>query len=145
MIKSLDDAKKDKKFTFKYKGVKYTLDLYKELSINTNLLNDSLKNSPSSYAFLCLVRDDYLKQKETLEREKELAYAQIWIYYKDMYPKWTNELTTQKAITSPKYQSISQELEEINLAYNTICSICKSFESRERILQTLSANLRKQS
>ena len=40
MIKSLDDAKKDKKFTFKYKGVKYTLDLYKELSINTNLLND---------------------------------------------------------------------------------------------------------
>lgn len=141
----LNDIKKHVSVTFEYDGEQYTLDISKELSINTNLLNDSLKNSPSSYAFLCLVRDTYLKKKETLERERDLSYAQIWIYFKEAYPKWNNEFTNQKTISSSKYQSICKELESITYIYDTISSICKAFESRERILQTLSANLRKQS
>lgn len=144
-IKSLNEAKKNLRFSFEYQGAKYDLDLSKELSIDENLLNTHLIDSPSNYAFLCLVRNHYLNLKEKLEREKETVYASIWYYYKDLYPKWVNEMVTQKTIANTKYQNISEKLEEINFTYNTISSICKAFESREKILQTLSANLRKQS
>ena len=59
---------KDDTISVKYKGKIITINITKELAIDENILNNQLKNTPSSYAFLCLLRDRYIKRRDLLER-----------------------------------------------------------------------------
>ena len=123
----------------KYKGKTLIINISEELSINENIINSQLKNIPSNYAFLCSIRDDYI-----LEREKDFAYSEAWLFYKTSDNKMNNDTVSHKALTNRKYRSIEDKyLKAVDKA-NRLISICKAYESRERIIQTISANLRKQ-
>lgn len=128
----------------KYNGKNYTIDITKELSITTSAINNDLIQAPSNYAFLCLIRDKYIHDRDKLERDKDIAYAEAWVYYKESTtPPPSNDLTDQKASINSKYTSIYERyLKSCNKA-NQLISICKAYESREKIMQTLSANIRK--
>lgn len=63
---------RDDIISVKYKGKIVTINITKELSIDENIINSQLKNIPSSYAFLCLLRDNLIKKRDALEREKTL-------------------------------------------------------------------------
>lgn len=68
---------RDDVISVKYKGKLVTINITKELSIDENIINSQLKNIPSSYAFLCLLRDNLIKKRDTLEREKTLLIAKL--------------------------------------------------------------------
>ncbi len=134
----------DDEITVSYRGKIYTINITQELAIDENILNQQLKNIPSNYAFLCLLRDKSIKQRDKLERDKELAYAKAWVYYKESDSRVSNELATNKALTNNSYREIeARYLKALDKA-NRLISICKAYESRERILQTISANTRRQ-
>lgn len=136
---------RDDIISVKYKGKIVTINITKELSIDENIINSQLKNIPSSYAFLCLLRDNLIKKRDTLEREKNIAYSKAWLFYKESDNRLNNDTANHKATVNPKYLSIEERYLKAVHKANKLISICRAYESRERIIQTLSANIRKQS
>lgn len=136
---------RDDIISVKYKGKIVTINITKELSIDENIINSQLKNIPSSYAFLCLLRDNLIKKRDTLEREKNIAYSKAWLFYKESDNRLNNDTANHKAVVNPKYLSIEERYLKAVHKANKLISICRAYESRERIIQTLSANIRKQS
>lgn len=135
---------RDDVISVKYKGKLVTINITKELSIDENIINSQLKNVPSSYAFLCLLRDNLIKKRDTLEREKNIAYSKAWLFYKESDNRLNNDTANHKAMVNPKYLSIEERYLKAVHKANKLISICRAYESRERIIQTLSANIRKQ-
>lgn len=135
---------RDDIISVKYKGKIVTINITKELSIDENIINSQLKNIPSSYAFLCLLRDNLIKKRDTLEREKNIAYSKAWLFYKESDNRLNNDTANHKAMVNPKYLSIEERYLKAVHKANKLISICRAYESRERIIQTLSANIRKQ-
>lgn len=132
-----------KKLRVKFEGNIITIDIAKELSINENIINSQLRESPTSYYILCSLRDKYIKERDALAREKDEAYSQAWIYYKDANERWNNDYVSHKANLNKKYASICERhLKAVEKA-NKFISICRAYESRENILRTINANLRK--
>jgi len=113
------------------------------LSIDQNLLDSSLKDSPSSYYFICTLRDYYISKRDKLAKEKDQAYSTAWTYYKDTNERWNNDYVTHKANQNHKYISLYDKYIKVCEKTNMLISLCKAFESRENILRTLSANQRK--
>lgn len=129
----------------KLHGKSITIDLAKELSINENLIDSQLRSSPSNYFIFAQLRDKYIRKRDDLAREKEEAYSKAWLFYKDSNDRLNNEYVSHKANTTPKYMSICKRYNRVVEKTNLYISICKAYESRENILRTISANLRKQS
>lgn len=128
----------------KYQGKDLVIDIQKELSINPNKLDSQLRDIPSSYYIFCNLRDKYIRKRDELARQKEEAYSNAWTYYKDSNPNWNNDYVSNKANTNNKYVSLcNRYLKAAERAANFI-SICKAYESKENILRTMSANLRRQ-
>ena len=136
---------RDDIISVKYKGKIVTINITKELSIDENIINSQLKNIPSSYAFLCLLRDNLIKKRDALEREKNIAYSKAWLFYKESDNRLNNDTANHKAMVNPKYLSVEERYLKAVYKSNKLISICRAYESRERIIQTLSANIRKQS
>lgn len=127
----------------KFQGRTLKIDLQKELSISENLINSQLKSSPSSYYVFCALRDKYIKQRDSLEREKDITYSELWLYFKNSNERWNNEYVTHKVNSSKKYCSVYKRyLKAVDKA-NQFIAICKAYENREAILRSLNANLRK--
>ena len=127
----------------KIDGQEIIIDISKELSIDENLINSQLRDSPSSYYLLCRVRDKYIKLRDSLEREKDIAYSKVWTYLKDSNERWNNEYVSHKANTNNKYVSLYDKYLKACDKANLYISICKAYEDRTNILRTLNANLRK--
>lgn len=135
---------KDDTLNIVYKGKKVTINITKELSIEDAIINSQLKNQPSNYLFLCLLRDKAIKRRDILEKEKDQAYSEAWLFYKNSDSRLNNDTVSHKALTNKKYKSIEKKYLKSADKANKLISICRAYESRERIIQTLAANLRKQ-
>ena len=131
------------KLKVKFQGKDLEIDLNKELKINEDIINSQLCDSPSSYYVLCSLRDKYIKERNALEREKDEAYSQLWVYYKDANERWNNDYVTNKVISSKKYSSIYDRYLKAEARASQFISLCKAYESRTDILRTINANLRR--
>lgn len=140
---SIKDIKSDK-LKVRYNGKVIEIDVTKELSINENIINSQLKESPSSYAFLCMLRNKYIKERDELEREKNIAYSEAWLYYKSSDSRMNNDTADHKANTNKKYISLCERHQKIASKAEDLISICRAYENRENILRTISANIRKE-
>lgn len=128
----------------KYHGKKIKIDITKELTINESVLNSQLRECPSNYAFLCSLRDKAIKVRDKAEKDKDRKFSELWIFFKGSDSKMTNDTATHRAINSKKYQDAEDAFLKASYEASKLISICRAYESRERILQTLSANLRKE-
>lgn len=128
----------------RYQGKIIRINITKELSINESIINSQLKDSPSSYAFLCMLKNKYIKERDKLDREKEIAYSEAWLYYKSSDSKMNNDTANHKANTNKKYIFIYNKWQKISNIAENLISICRAYENRENILRTISANLRKE-
>lgn len=136
---------KSKPLEIKYAGKKYSIDIDQELLIDDSLVNSQIADVPRNYAFLCLLRDKYVNRRNVLEAQMNNAFSQAWIYYKESDSRMNNELATHKASTNKKYLSLKNKYLKASDKANVFISLCKAYETRERMIQTLSSNLRKQS
>ena len=79
-----------------------------------------------------------------MEKEKDIAYSKAWLFYKESDSRLNNDTVSHKALTNNIYITLEKQFLKISDKANRLISICKAYEARERILQTLAANLRKQ-
>lgn len=128
----------------RYNGKIITIDIQKELAIDRNKLESQLKEVPSSYYILCSVRNYYIRKRDSLARERDEAYSKAWTFLKDANPSWNNDYVSHKANTNHKYVSLSNRYLKAAEKASMIIDLCKAYESKEGILRTISANLRRQ-
>lgn len=131
------------KLKVKFQGKDLEIDLNKELSINEDIINSQLMDSPTSYYVLSSLKDKYIKERNSLAREKEVAYSELWIYFKDSNEKWNNDYVNNKVLSSKKYCSICERYMKAEAKANQFISLCKAYETRTDILRTINANLRR--
>ena len=89
------------------------------------------------------LRDKYIKERDALAREKDEAYSAAWVYIKDSNERFNNDYVSHKANINPKYKSLYQRYLKAVEKSNKFIAICRAYESRENILRTINANLRK--
>lgn len=128
----------------KYQGQEIVIDIQGELQINRNKLESQLKDIPSSYFILCSIRNAYIRKRDMLARERDEAYSKAWTFLKDSNPSWNNDYVSNKANCNHKYISLSNKYLKAAEKASLLIDLCKAYESREGILRTISANLRKQ-
>ena len=128
----------------KYQGKVITVDIQKELTIDRNKLESQLSDIPSSYFILCSVRNNYIKRRGSLARERDEAYSRAWTFLKDANPSWNNDYVSHKANANHKYVSLSNKYLKATEKASMLIDLCKAYESKEGILRTISANQRRQ-
>lgn len=135
---------KDDIFRVKYKGQIHEINLTRELSLDESVINSQLRELPSNYLFLCLLRDQAIKTRDKYECMMNEALDRAWLFFKDADSRMNNETVLKRASTSNKYLSYKSKYLKAAAKAAKLISICKAYETRERIIQTLAANLRKQ-
>ena len=128
----------------KYQGKVITIDIQKELTIDRNKLESQLSDIPSSYFILCSVRNNHIKRRDALARERAEAYSRAWTFLKDANPSWNNDYVSHKANANHKYVSLSNKYLKAAEKASMLIDLCKAYESKEGILRTISANQRRQ-
>lgn len=144
-ISNLKIALKGYKLTINFNGKKLDVDLQKELGISESLISSQLCSQPSNYALLCMIKSEAIGKRDLSEKEKDLAFSKAYINIKESNSRITNELATHKANASAKYQLAYEKYLKAKEKAETLISVCRAFEQRAQLLQTISSNLRKES
>lgn len=131
-------------------GKSYTIDMRKELEISESTVTQALKNQPTHYAFLSTIHKRALVIKREKERNLDRTYSSLYSKYKSdydpvKYPRGlNNDLVAAKVEKNLKYLKAKKELESILSQVEILESYVRAFEQRSSLIQTLSANMRKE-
>jgi hypothetical protein len=132
-----------------YNGKRYRFNLYEELQVKETNINRELKSHASSYSFLTQLRSYLIEEYDLLEAAKTRTYNQLYKRYKGEKSDITNrvnsdDLAKAKAEAHKDYKLAIHRWLKAKLHKNIIDNACKAFESRAFLIQTLSANIRKE-
>jgi hypothetical protein len=135
--------------TIKHDGETFKFNLAEELSINPNKINSQIKEQPSYYGWLLLLRNRLMVHKKDLERQVDKVYSKEYLKYSDKVNPKTNrpfsdKACIQKALASDDYNDIKKKFLNAEKNYNDINSCVIAFEQRATLIQTLAANQRKE-
>lgn len=123
--------------------------LYDELKVSEALLNIEIKQQPRIYGFLLILRVKLARMVDDLEVTREKVYAQIHSMYKDQIDENTQRPYNDdraKYLTR-KHKKFLKSAEQYNMAkenFGVINACVKAFEQRADLIQSLSANVRKE-
>lgn len=148
-IKKYASASKLMDISVKYGDEKFNFNLFEELVIDENKINNELKEQPSSYGFLLLLHKKLLRIKDDLEIQKDKTWASAYIKAKNQTDKKTgrpvaNELAKEMATANKKFNLVALELNKAKEIAELVGSCCRSFEQRGHLVQSIAANLRKE-
>lgn len=133
----------------KYQGEVFRFNLYEELIINEEKLNSEIKDQPSYYGFMGLLLVKLQKQMDDAEAELSKKESRLFIEYKtEINPNTSRENSTDLAEALVKddddYQKQLKVLNKIKESVGVMRQCLKSFDQRSHLLQSLSANRRKE-
>lgn len=134
----------------KYNDETFRFNLNDELSINIDKINSELTEQPSYYSFLTLLQSKLIVFKEDCEREVDKIYAKKYSRLCEKINPNTNRIYSDKlakelAIASEEYQKAFKKMLSAKNDVGIIQACVKGFDQRFSLIQTLSANLRKES
>lgn len=134
--------------------IKYNEEIIKfnladELAIDENRINQELQEQPSYYGFLTLllvklnrVKDD---KKASLERlESELFIENKSNIDTNTNRPYSNDLAMAEVKTDNKYKIALKNLHKAEENWGLIKSCVNSFDQRAYLMQSISANVRKE-
>lgn len=132
----------------KYKDENINFNLVDELKIDEFKINQEITEQPSYYGFLSLLA---VKLKRTLADNKaklEKHKGTLFVEYKSEYDPLTNKPYSNDYIESliiknSEYQQYLKAYNKAEEEYGIISSAVESFQQRATLLQSLSANIRK--
>ena len=123
-------------------GKPYSFNLDIQLKIEEEKMVTHLKEQPRSYAFLCMLRNkvkiEIKKKAKDLERKRAARYNQL-AETMEKVTDINNKLKSNRLFK--EMQDVIDDLDEIKSVLDIAVD---SFNQRKDILQTLSANLRKE-
>ncbi len=128
---------------------KFRFNLFREVKISEGQVQKEILSQPSSYGFLTLLQTDLLKILSEKKIEEKRAYASAYIKYKSQRSEETgrpnsDDVAKNKAELDKRYIEKQKEVIETQFNLNRITACVRAFEQRKDMLQTLSANNRKE-
>lgn len=127
----------------------YKFNLYEELKVDEELINEEIESQPRIYSFLSLIYDklDYIVKLERLQLEKH--GEKILDNYKGKINPNTGRAYSKEYLSgvlskNNGYLIKSKKLIKLELQRNNIKTCLISFQQRKDLIQTLSANRRKE-
>lgn len=125
-----------------------TFNLFEEVVVDENKINQEIKNQPSVYAYLNMLYKKLIRVAKSREKEMEKRYANLFVKYKNTLDPLTNrpynnDIAEERVKKNTIYQKLEREF--LDAEHNaSILEVCvKAFEQRYSLIQTLSANIRK--
>jgi len=123
------------------------IDIHKELRILEEGLEDNLKQQPLSYGFLSMVYQEATKTLKEYKLEVEGFYCELYNKHKNAVvggKYLTKEGVEAKIKLTPKYKLMCKKLIQLETNKGRLEDLKRSLEQRKDIMQTLSANRRKE-
>jgi len=135
--------------SIRYGNEKFHFNLFEETKIDENKINYEIKIQPSIYGFLGMLHKKLFRIAKDKKVEMEKIYAKLYVRFKKqidpetqrLYPK---ETAQYRATKNSEYQNKIKEYHDAEEKANIIEICTKSFEQRSNLIQTLSANIRKE-
>lgn len=130
-----------------YKGKDYKFNMFEELAIKEINLDKDIKEHPSSYFFLRTLRTNLEALKKQLEANRKRVYNKAYKLAKAKTGAngrpMTDDLCKAVAESSDLYKAATKEAIEAERNWGMINDAVIAFEEKKALIQTLSANLRK--
>ena len=133
----------------KYGTEKIKFNLYEELVVSEDRINTELKEQPATFGFLSLLHKKLNRIKDDLEAEKDKIWGEIYLEAKSQRDEntgrpYANDSAKELANSSPKVHDIILKLNKAKEQAEIIGACVRSFEQRSHLVQSLSANLRRE-
>lgn len=133
--------------TIKYGEEKFNFNLYEETKINQDKITKEAIDQPSSYAFLALLQKRLDKKIADIETSCKRRYAEVYTNLKRVINEDTgrpnaDEYCKEKTLLDPQYQELEDKLNKVRGDLGIIEACVKTFEQRQFLIQTISANTR---
>lgn len=137
------------KYDITYGGKRYRFNLFEELQVRDKSINSELKSSPSSYSFLTQLRSHIIYELDLLEAAKVRTLNRLYKRYKGEKSKSTgrpnsDDLAWALAEASKEYKEAVHKYLKMKFDKSQLDNAVKGFETRAFLIQTLSANIRKE-
>jgi len=133
-------------------GDTVSFNLHRETRINRNNLDQELEEHPAKYSYALTILaaiDSKLEEMDTKRKNieaklsEEFATSKESSYYKKAQKFPAAKLIDNLVRNHKKYRSIQEEYADLRTNRAKINALCRGLEEKSRMLQTLSANLRK--
>lgn len=133
----------------KFNKESFKFNLFEELKIDEGTINSEIMEQPTYYAFLAVLAVKLNKRALDLEKELNKIYADYYVTYKgEIDPNtsrpYNNDMAEALATTEPEYQEVLEKYNTAVYNKNLIETCSKAFEQRASLLQSLSANVRRE-
>jgi hypothetical protein len=133
----------------KYKSEIFKFNLYDELIINEDKINTEIKEQPSYYGFIGLLLVKLQRQKDDIEAELNKVDAKLFIKYKTNINLSTNrenskDLAEALVKDDRTYQDQLTRFNKVKESVGIIQQCLRAFDQRSHLLQSLSANRRRE-
>jgi hypothetical protein len=130
-----------------YGEEKVAFNLYEELKISPEKINDELMRQPGYYGFLLLLHKKLLTEFERAKTKRNKTWGKLYLKAKEMKSTATGRLFTDdmaKAYVEkhPEFLDITEACIVAKDNADTIYSCVKAFEQRKDLIQSISSNLR---
>ena len=132
----------------KYKDENINFNLIDELRIDEFKINQEITEQPSYYGFLSLLavklKRTLADNKAKLEKHKGTLFTDLKGEYDPLTNKpFSNDYIDAMIVKDSEYQSYLKAYNKADEEYGIISSAVESFQQRATLLQSLSANIRK--
>lgn len=127
----------------------YEFSLFEELQINESIIAKEIKEQPTSYAFLAMLQTKLSEKWSMAKVNEEKVYNELYLRYKKKINTQTNrpnsdDVAKAEVGRNPIYLKAQEKTIKLSKQFGTIANCVRSFEQRSSLLQTLSANKRKE-
>lgn len=128
---------------------KIKFNLFEELVIDENKINEEITEQPSYFGYLSLLLNRLERVRDDKKAELTKVYSSLFIQYKgdtddNTNRPLSNDLAEAKVYTSTKYQKAMTNYNTAVENHGTIKSCVDAFYQRSHLIQSLSANVRKE-
>ncbi len=135
--------------TLKLNGESIKIDLNEELSFSETRINKELHQQPAHYAYLSMLLVKFKKELSKSQVELEKVRGELFIEYKSDIDNetgrpYSNDLALAKVLLEEDFITAQERVIENEEKYGIVKAAVDAFNQRKDLIQSLSANLRKE-
>lgn len=137
----------------KFEGKTYLFNLESEVKIDREVVSNVIHEHPSKYSFILMLHKKIIGLSKRVELDMNVTYSRCYLkyltskksqYFKEMGTYPTPTIAKELAMKDPEYVESVKRYIELEEQKDTLEACVKAFENRASLLQTLSANNRKE-
>lgn len=133
----------------KYGDETIKFNLTEELAINENKITSEITEQPTIYAFIAMLHKKLVRVANDKDKTSERSYAKAFINIKTSVDESTGrahskEVAKEKALLDIKYIKADKASSQAKEEADVVGVAVRAFEQRQSLIQTLSANMRKE-